>query len=1153
MKIRRFLAVLCLFVAYTTSAQIREVKETPQGISRRLQHEIEMTKDPNLGYVPKFELVRAYQVRKRMVEEQIAAGDRAPFTWTERGPYKDVVGGSNGNTRAGNAITAGRVRAMWVDLADATGNTVWVGGVDGGLWKTTDITSRPAAWTPINDFFGNLSIGSICQDPTNHNIMYFGTGEKAYNADAVRGAGLWMSTDHGVTWAPMPGTSSFYNVSKMQCDAQGNLYVGCIGSSSQGLKRYIKATATWADITPTGLDKRIPDFTLSSTGRLHVICGYFTATGTGYRYTDTPAAVSASTWNSAVTPPPTQYNVAIASSGNTLYALPVNSSWQVTAIYKSTNGGENWAAIPSTPGFTSGQAWYCMAVAIDPNNANNVLVGSMDCYRTTNGGTSWTKVSNWVGTTGQYVHADQQAMIWMPNNRILVASDGGIHLSPDGGTTFTDRNENLRIKQFYSVAVHPTQTDYLLGGTQDNGTHSLNQPGLASSIEVTGGDGAFSHIDQTNGNNQFGAYIYNQYRRSTNGGTSWSSINYSSTTGRFINPTDYDDANDIMYCVGGAGNYVVWSNPVTGSTFTVKSLTALNGATVSAVKVSPFTNNTVYLGSPTGNSSSVLLKVANANGTPTSTSIGAGMFVSNGYVSSIEFGTNENTIIACYANYGINNVWVTTNGGTSWSAIDGNLPNMPVRWAMFYPGNDTKAIIATETGIWQTDLINGSTTIWAPETSFPNVRTDMLQYRASDGLLAAATHGRGMFTASINAVPTCGSVTGLTTTSITTSAAVLSWATLTGAGNYDIEYRQTGSASWIPLLTATTGLTTSLTGLTEFTSYEWRVRANCTNGAIGNFVQQQFTTLSSIPCDATASVSTTGITTTSATANWTAVTGAASYLLQYKLNTSTTWITAGSAITATSFTLTGLQSSSNYSWQVRTNCPTGTSTFVSAPFTTSTPTSCQSQYDITTNNVYTGATQIPFNTDITGLINPSGDWDYYKIVISTSGTATITLTNLVSNYDLYLYSSNGSTLLNKSTNNNNANETITRTFTAGTYYILVRGKLSSNWNATSCYTLRVQLGTATGQLPVGEEIVPELALNVFPNPASDVLHIYIVGMPEAGVLEVIDGTGRQQFKKAVVEMLTSLDIQDLQKGIYFVRLLDDRGHLLRAQKFLKVE
>jgi hypothetical protein len=322
--------------------------------------------------------------------------------------------------------------------------------------------------------------------------------------------------------------------------------------------------------------------------------------------------------------------------------------------------------------------------------------------------------------------------------------------------------------------------------------------------------------------------------------------------------------------------------------------------------------------------------------------------------------------------------------------------------------------------------------------------------------------------------------------------------------------------------------------------------------AAGNVLTGRAVTWSS-SASSVASVSTTGITTTSATANWTAVTGAASYLLQYKLNTSTTWITAGSAITATSFTLTGLQSSSNYSWQVRTNCPTGTSTFVSAPFTTSTPTSCQSQYDITTNNVYTGATQIPFNTDITGLINPSGDWDYYKIVISTSGTATITLTNLVSNYDLYLYSSNGSTLLNKSTNNNTANETITRTFTAGTYYILVRGKLSSNWNATSCYTLRVQLGTATGQLPVGEEIVPELALNVFPNPASDVLHIYIVGMPEAGVLEVIDGTGRQQFKKAVVEMLTSLDIQDLQKGIYFVRLLDDRGHLLRAQKFLKVE
>ena len=69
-----------------------------------------MTKDPNLGYVPKFRLPKAYEVRERLLTKY--SGSRSPLVWTERGPYKDIVGSSNGNTRPGvGAITSGRVRA----------------------------------------------------------------------------------------------------------------------------------------------------------------------------------------------------------------------------------------------------------------------------------------------------------------------------------------------------------------------------------------------------------------------------------------------------------------------------------------------------------------------------------------------------------------------------------------------------------------------------------------------------------------------------------------------------------------------------------------------------------------------------------------------------------------------------------------------------------------------------------------------------------------------------------------------------------------------------------------------------------------------------------------------------------------------------------
>ncbi len=165
---KSFFLIFFTLIFYSFSlAQIREIKETPSGISKRLQHEIETTMDPNLGYVPKFRLASAFETRARLLSNY--SGSRTPLVWTERGPNKDVVGSSNGNTRPGTgAITSGRVRAMWVDLADPTGNTVWVGGIDGGVWKTNDISVRPANWILVNDYLGNLAIGSICQDPSNH-------------------------------------------------------------------------------------------------------------------------------------------------------------------------------------------------------------------------------------------------------------------------------------------------------------------------------------------------------------------------------------------------------------------------------------------------------------------------------------------------------------------------------------------------------------------------------------------------------------------------------------------------------------------------------------------------------------------------------------------------------------------------------------------------------------------------------------------------------------------------------------------------------------------------------------------------------------------------------------------------------------------------
>ncbi len=1151
LKLKTTISVVLILIAATTFAQVERVTENQAGISKRLQHEIDMTKDPALGYVPKGRLVEAYQVRSQRLKANTV---NSLLSWTERGPNSDAVGASNGNTRPGNGKTSGRVRAIWEDLGDATGKTVWVGGIDGGLWKTNDITVNPATWTPINDFFGNLAVASICQDPTDVNIMYFGTGEKAINADAVRGAGIWRSTDHGVTWSVMAGTANFWNVSKVVCDASGNLYVGCNSiSNTAGLQRFTKATSTWTNITPSGLDARVPDLELSSTGRFHIICGYYnTAAGSaGYRYTDNPATVTSGTWTSPATTFPTQYNVAIESNGNTLYALPSNSAWGVPTIYKSTNGGANWAATGATPAFTSGQAWYCMAVAIDPNNANNVIVGSLDCYKTTNGGTSWTKISEWVGTAGQYVHADQQIITWRSNNQVLFGCDGGVHYSANGGTTITDRNQGLRIKQFYAVANHPTSTNYFLAGAQDNGVHQLNNATIGASVEVTGGDGAFVHIDQNQGQYQWGSYVYNQYRRSTNSGSTWTSVNYSSSAGKFINPTDYDDVNNIMYCSGNANAFVRWSNPQTGSTFTSVTMSGLSSGRVSAVKVSPYTNHTVFFGGGGSGITPSLIKATAANATPTFTSIiGTGMTTASANISCIELGTNEQNIIVVYSNYGVSNVWVTSNGGTTWTAIDGNLPDMPVRWAIFYPGDNTKAIIATETGIWQTTLINGASTAWDPETGFPNVRTDMLQYRASDGLLSAATHGRGVFTTIIGAAPSCGTVSGLAASAITNTTATVSWTALGGALNYDVDYKLNSSGTWINAATATTSLSVALSGLTQGSLYDYRVRANCT-GATGAYAQAQFTTTSPASCNAPAGLASSAVTASSATVSWGAVSGAANYDVDYKLNSSGTWINAATATASTSVGLSGLTASSLYDWRVRANCTAVglSSTYTQAQFTTTAVTTCPGPLDVSTNGTATGAATIPFNTDVKGLISPTGDNDYYKFVITTGGTATITLTTLPFDYDLKLYSSDGTTQLAISQAGGTTSETITRTYTAGTYYAHVYGYNGAT-SATNCYTLRVQLGTATQQeLPSSE--ASKITVKAFPNPVADKLTVYLTGDNTRKNLIIYNVDGKVIYSQPVTDMFTTLDVKKIPGGVYYLKLTDTDGNLLHSEKFVK--
>lgn len=388
----------------------------------------------------------------------------------------------------------------------------------------------------------------------------------------------------------------------------------------------------------------------------------------------------------------------------------------------------------------------------------------------------------------------------------------------------------------------------------------------------------------------------------------------------------------------------------------------------------------------------------------------------------------------------------------------------------------------------------------------------------------------------------CGDPTGLTASAITNTTATVSWTPVANAISYDVDYQVTGAVTWTNAATATTATSVNLSALTLGTGYSWRVRATCTAGS-GNYVQSSFTTTA--PCGTPAGLSAASITSSGATVSWTAVSGATSYAVDYKLNTSSTWTSATASTASTSVVLSGLTASSLYDWRVSATCASGTSAFATAQFTTTAVSTCPGIYDISTNGTMAGAALIPFNTDVKGLISPANELDYYKFVITTGGTATITLSTLPADFDIRLYNSAG-TQLAISQNGGTTAETISRTYTAGTYYVRVYGFSGAN-SSTVCYTLRVALGTAAA---------PELTaqqsglVKIYPNPVGDVLNVSVLGqISSKASLQISDAEGKVVMTKNIVNNPQSIDISQLAKGVYMIKVTN--GGSILTSKFVK--
>ncbi len=756
----------------------------------KFKQEIEMTKDPNLGFVPYERLLKAKDFTDKWIQKN--KGRKAAISgvsWTNKGPMN----------------IGGRTRAIMFDPNDNTNRRIFAGGVSGGLWKNEDATNASSKWTKINDFLDNLTITTIVSDPNNPMVFYAGTGE-SYTS-VTPGLGIFKSTDGGGTWSALSSTSNFRYVNEIVVRNESGtsvIYAACVrkyigseltdpSSSSfygmSGLFRSADGGTTWTQVMPNNDAGNVPgvdDVGIDANNALWASSGtnaFQDKAGDIYRCTDVNCdGISKfvkkydASANGFANAERTVFALA-PSDPNTVYAVTGKNgagNQDIEYMIKTVDGGTTWTNLtipknydlqtctPSpTDHFTRAQATYDLCMTVHPTNPNLVLLGGIDVYRTIDGFASTQHIGSWyqsIAPCDKEIHADHHTFVFRPgsSNEVVFGTDGGVYYSNNAGDAtvaspdFVHHVSDYNVSQMYAVDISPTSgAEEYIAGLQDNGTQDWDASSGLNTSEAIGGDGSFCHIDQNEPMVQIGAYIYNDFTQTTDEWATKTQISPTPQTGRFINPSDYDDTNNILYSasdvdqlcrVTGIGSM----NPVLSDGIAVNGA-ALGGKQATTIRVDRNTPTTIYVG--TDGAKVYKISSANTGNSLTSVDISTGL-PSAGWVSSIdvEMG-NSNHLLVTYSNYGIASVWESTDGGTSWNNVEGNLPDMPVRWGIFSPANNDHALVGTSLGIWSTDNLNGASTDWGvTNTGLANVRVDMLRYRMSDKTVIVGTHGRGIYT-----------------------------------------------------------------------------------------------------------------------------------------------------------------------------------------------------------------------------------------------------------------------------------------------------------------------------------------------------------------------------------------------------------------------
>ncbi len=659
----------------------------------------------------------------------------------------------------GPFVVEGRITD--IEITSTSPQTLYVGAASGGIFKSPDMG---ASWISIFDDNNALSIGDMALAPSNESIVYVGTGEANAGGGSLAydGDGVYKSLDGGDSWIHL-GLEDVGSIGKVIIDSNNPdvCYIGAMGhlfenNEERGVFRTKDGGESWEKVLfindSTGvIDLAIhptqPDIIYAATWERirRVNRRSYGGTSSGiYRSMD-----GGDSWQRLTNGLPGsagRIGIAISHSNpNILYAIYSDATTShIDNIYKSTDGGSSWTPVSKEGIASVPYMWWFGKIYIDPSDPNLVYIAGFNNHKSTDGGNSWTTIFSGV-------HVDQHAICINPLNHdmILSGNDGGLFLSENQGASYQKIN-GLPITQFYTCEMDFNDPYRLLGGAQDNGTLMTNgAPDEWSRIFV--GDGFRCLVDPSNSDIVYAEYQYGNLAKSTDGGSTFiPATNGISNSDRFnwntavvIDPTEpsilYYGTNRLYKSEDGAENW----EPISPDLSSNPSQYNLLYGTITSISVSPIDNQIIWVGTDDGkvqvtdDGGNNWLLVSQELPNRWVTSVCADPFAaSKAYVSFSGYRNGEN----------IGHIFSTSNLGSDWIDITGDLPDIPVNEVLI--AKEDLIHIATDIGVFFS-MDEGQT--WELEgVGLPNVIVTDLTYHAQSDKLLAATYGRGMYLLSLN-------------------------------------------------------------------------------------------------------------------------------------------------------------------------------------------------------------------------------------------------------------------------------------------------------------------------------------------------------------------------------------------------------------------